>query len=102
MFLSDRMFRTLNFEVSRDNIAHDVHKIEILAGANHAACLAARVLSIGRLSHRHKYNHDRPTIRSVGPTPFPEDPPEVVLAEEKLTHCVFDGITSLKGVHSVK
>lgn len=92
------VFRTVSLEVSKENMERGVRKIETLATARHPACTAARVLSIGILSPA----SSRALSLQWRAESRPEDHPEAIVARESLNSHLFDAISSLKGVYSVK
>lgn len=99
--LSDPIFHTLTFRVTRDNMERGIEKIVTLTREHHAACRATRVLSIGLLSPGRTYYSQDEGKRWVQ-EPHREDTPQSVLAEEILIAHLFDAIAFLQGVHSVR
>jgi hypothetical protein len=72
----------------------------------HAASSGTRTLKIASLSPGYDQKYQGPPWKCVDgewvQEPYPEDPPEVVAAEEELKRYLFLAIASLRGVQSVE
>ena len=104
--LNPRIFRELTINFSQATYENDLSKVRILATTNrHPASSGTRTLNITSLSPAYDPDFRGPSWRKVDDEwfqePYPEDPPEVLVAEEELKGYLFKAIASLKGVQSV-
>jgi len=105
--LSLRLFRNLTISLSQVTFEKEVSKVRILATTDHhAASSGAQMLKIGSLSPGYDPKYRTPMWKHVDSQlvqePDPEDPPDVLVAEEELKGYLFKAIASLRGVQSVE
>ena len=105
--LNPRLFRELSISFSQATLEKDLSKVRIFATTDcHAAFSGTRTLKIASLSPGYDPNYQGPPWKCVDDDwvqePYPEDPPEIVAAEEELKGYLFKAIVALKGVQSVE
>ena len=103
--LGPRLFR--NLSLSLVTFEKCVSKVRILATTDHhAASSGTRMLKIGSLSPGYDPDENRTLWKDVEDEWVqeldPEDPPDLLAAEEELKGYLFMAIASLRGVQSVE
>ena len=104
--LSPRLLRNLTISLSLVTFEKGVSKVRILATTDHhPASSGTRMLKIGSLFPGYDPEYRPPWKHVEGEwvqEPYPEDPPDVLAAEEELKGYLFMAIASLRGVQSVE